>query len=234
VVTASADHTARLWDAKSGKQLAELKGHKYQVTSAAFSPDGTQVVTNSNYFYSPKLIYGDFGAEKEFYYDRTARLWDVKSGKQLAELKDHTSRVTSAAFSPDGTRVVTTSANTARLWDAKDGKQLTELKGHTGEVTSAAFSPDGTRVVTTSVDNTARLWDAKSGKPVAELKGHEDQVNSATFSPDGTRLVTVSDDKTARLWDALSTQALIDRGRARLPRKEMTAKEKEIFFVFTD
>ena len=98
--------------------------------------------------------------------DNTARLWDTASGQALVTLEGHTGTVRSAAFSPDGTRVVTASYdNTARLWDAASGKALATLEGHTGPALSAAFSPDGTRVVTASDDNTARLWDAASGKP---------------------------------------------------------------------
>jgi WD40 repeat protein len=77
----------------------------------------------------------------------------------------------SAAFSPDGKRVVTASDdNTARLWDADTGKEAAVLKGHTNRVWSAAFSPDGKRVVTASADNTARLWDADTGKEAADAK----------------------------------------------------------------
>ena len=75
-------------------------------------------------------------------------------------------RVLSAAFSPDGKRIVTASSDkTARLWDAETGKPIGEpLKGHEAEVRSAAFSPDGKRIVTASWDKTARLWDAETGK----------------------------------------------------------------------
>ena len=76
----------------------------------------------------------------------------------------------SAAFSPDGKRIVTASSDkTARLWDAETGKQIGEpLKGHTASVSSAAFSPDGKRIVTASEDKTARLWDAATGKQIGE------------------------------------------------------------------
>jgi WD40 repeat protein len=65
----------------------------------------------------------------------------------------------SAAFSPDGSRVVTASFdNTARLWDARTGAALATLSGHRAEVFSALFSPDGNRVVTASDDKTAGIW----------------------------------------------------------------------------
>jgi dipeptidyl aminopeptidase/acylaminoacyl peptidase len=68
--------------------------------------------------------------------------------------------VSSAAFSPDGQRIVTASADkTARIWDAATGKPIGELRGHDSAVRSAAFSPDGKRIVTASFDKTARIWD---------------------------------------------------------------------------
>ena len=81
----------------------------------------------------------------------------------------------SAAFSPDGARIVTASDDkTARVWDAATGKAIAVLSGHDGAVLSAAFSPDGARVVTASDDKTARVWDAATGKAIAVLSGHDE------------------------------------------------------------
>ena len=162
------------------------------VSSAAFSPDGSRIVTASD--------------------DNTARIWDAATGKEIAVLRGHDGSVNSAAFSPDGSRIVTASEDkTARIWDAATGKEIAVLRGHDGAVNSAAFSPDGSRIVTASVDKTARIWDAATAKEIAVLRGHEDGVSSAAFSPDGSRIVTASDDKTARIWDAhLQTMSVKD------------------------
>ena len=186
IVTASADKTARIWDAASGQPIGEpLKGHEDVVTSAAFSPDGLRIVTASG--------------------DKTARIWDAASGQPIGEpLTGHEAPVHSAAFSPDGLSIVTASGDkTARIWDAASGQPIGEpLKGHQGSVYHAAFSPDGLRIVTASGDGTARMWDVATGKPIGEpLKGHRGAVYSAAFSPDGQRIVTASADKTARIWD---------------------------------
>jgi len=189
IVTASHDHTGRLWDAASGAALGTLEGHTGWVESVAFSPDGQRILTASR--------------------DGTARLWDAASGTALATLEGHTDWVESAAFSPDGQRILTASRdNTARLWDGKTGAVLAILEGHEGALWSAAYSPDGTCVITGSFDHTARLWDAASGAALATLEGHTDGVTSAAVSPDGERVVTASRDGTARLWDAADGKLL--------------------------
>ena len=106
-----------------------------------------------------------------------------------------------AAFSPDGARILTASADkTAKLWDAASGKLIASFD-HQASVYHAAFSPDGARILTASADNTAKLWDAASGKPIASF-AHQDTVRWGAFSPDGARILTASWDKTAKLWDA--------------------------------
>jgi energy-coupling factor transporter ATP-binding protein EcfA2 len=115
----------------------------------------------------------------------------------------HREGVRSAAFSPDGARVVTASGDrSARVWDAATGKSLSPPLQHQEGVRGAAFSPDGTRVVTASWDKTARIWDATTGQQLSPPLEHRGPVVSAAFSFDGTRVVTASWDNTARVWDA--------------------------------
>ncbi|MBA2307453.1 WD40 repeat domain-containing protein [Candidatus Dependentiae bacterium] len=111
IITGSQYGIARLWDIKTGTQLQVFtghktgrrqheifpKGHSAGINSIAFNPDGNTVLTGSD--------------------DKTARLWDVKTGQQLQILKGHTHSVSSVAFSPDGDTIITGSSDkTVRLW----------------------------------------------------------------------------------------------------------------------
>ena len=182
------------------------------VHSAAFSPDGSRVVTASG---------------------GRARVWEAASAREIAILRgDDRATGTSAAFSGDGSHIVTAALDeTARIWDATTAKEIAVLRGHDGEVNSAAFSPDGSKIVTASWDKTARIWDAATTQKIAVLRGHGGMVHSAAFSPDGSRVVTASSDGTARIWKVgLPTMSLQDllveacarlAGVAKLTREEM-------------
>ena len=160
--------------------------HPDVVHSAAFSRDGTRIVTASR--------------------DKIARVWNADGTGQPILLQGHRDEVYSAAFSRDGTRIITTSRDrTARVWNADGTGEPILLQGHQDVVCSAEFNRDDTRIVTASWDKTARVWNANGiGEPIV-LSGHLDRVSSATFSRDGTRIVTSSFDKTARVWNADGT-----------------------------
>ncbi len=191
IVTASADRTAKIWDALTGKCLHTLEGHTNWVLSAAFSSDGKKIVT---------------GSER----NGIAKIWDALTGECLHTLKGHTRLIDSAAFSPDGKKIVTASwDSTARIWDALTGEFLHALKGHAERVYSAAFSPNGKKIVTASYDKTAKIWDALTGECLHTLVGHHcRRVRSAAFSPDGKKIVTASWDNTAKIWDASTGECL--------------------------
>jgi hypothetical protein len=126
----------------------------------------------------------------------------------MVTLRGHRGEVSFAAFSPNGQRVITASADkTARVWNVDGSDRPVVLGGHEGSVLSAEFSADGQRVVTASDDKTARVWNVDGSGTLVVLWGHEGGVLSAKFRADGQRVVTASDDKTARVW-APSASAL--------------------------
>ena len=207
IVTASEDSTARIWDVTSGKTVAVVSDGSWIrlaefiptasipiIEFAAYSRDGRRIVT----------ILGE----------HRARVWDAASGRQVAVIGGNAGWVASAAFSPDGTQVVTTAyeEKTARIWDVASGKQISTLEGHRKAVNSATYSPDGSRIVTASDDTTVRIWDAAGGHQIAVLHGHENGVVSAAYSVDSTRIVTASTDGTVRVWPTASKEKIVVPG----------------------
>ncbi|RYZ61993.1 MAG: hypothetical protein EOO14_03595 [Chitinophagaceae bacterium] len=159
-------------------------GHGDAVLSVQFAPDGKKVLSSS--------------------VDHTVKIWNTATGVLLQDLKEHSSQITSARFSPDGRLVATTAFfdKQIKLWDVRTGKLLKDLPGHTDGVLSACFSPDGKRVVSASQDKTAKVWDVRTGMLLLNLKGHGSWVESVGFSADGRRIATASADGSAKIWDA--------------------------------
>ena len=130
--------------------------------------------------------------------DSQARLWDVKSGKELRVFQgqgaaDFTFARIRPRFSPDG-RCVTLAdgANSVQIWDVATGKVVKSLIGHTGPVFSAEFSRDGRHILTWSKDRTVRLWDFASAKTVGIWKEHLRPLSDVVLSPDGRRFLTMT------------------------------------------
>ena len=187
IVTASADGTARVWDATSGVPITPSLVHTGPVLTAQFSRDGTRVVSASE--------------------DRTARIWDAQSGQAVTEPLAHRDHVKWAEFSPDGARVVTASTDsTACLWDTRTGRKLMTLQ-HERIVNQCVFSADGHRVATGSLDRTARIWDSHTGQALTPPLRHASAVDRVYLSVDGQRLATAAHGALVngglmRVWDA--------------------------------
>jgi WD40 repeat protein/serine/threonine protein kinase len=191
----------KLWDARTGQALKTLEGSSGMPTSAAFSPGGGRVASA-----------GSAGAGGP----STVGLWDARTGQrlltrygQLFSLRGHTGDVSKVAFSPDGRRLVTASADgTIRLWLAWTYEPKGPARSHTDFFTSVAFSPRGRRVASPSGDRAVGLWNASTGQPLFALHGHADGVVSVAFSPGGRRLASADNHGVVRLWDARTGQPL--------------------------
>ena len=117
-------------------------------------------------------------------------------------LKGHKDLVSSAAFSPDGHWIASSSKDlTIGIWKAEDRSLVASLTGHRKLVRKVAFSPDGKLLASVSSDQTLKFWEAPDWKCVATLTGHEDIIPTLAFSPKGRLVATAGFDGTVRIWD---------------------------------
>ena len=216
-----------------GKPLAKLEGH--QIWAAAFSSDGTRLVTA-----------GD---------DHTIRLWDSK-GKLLREFEEYPTWVRDIQFSPNGqylasigelshtqdyiNQVILFSLNNSdkkifignkhsstdmhfspngqyfvtvgqddivKLFNL-NGQKITEFKADQNGVNKVKFGINSKVLATAGNDGTAKLWDI-TGKLLVAFDGHQGKVNEVQFSPDEQYLATAGDDGNAKLWN-LTREMLVE------------------------
>ncbi len=149
----------------------------------------------SSYWYYPSLI------------AVIAILGGCRQPEKAAQesLLGHQDKICSIAFSIDGKKLVSGSADaTIRIWDVQTRTCLHVLDQPNDWVHCVDVSPDGVHFASGGRDQVVRVWNLNSGELERELEGHTGIIFSVHYTANGDRLVSYGNDKTIRIWDVAS------------------------------
>ena len=137
------------------------------------------------------------------------RLLAEQRANTALRLQGHTGVITSASYSSDGARILTTSTDhTARVWDAHTGVQLIPSLDHDDDVVSGVFSEDGKEIATGTEDGKVAIWDASTGKRLVSSMELPGSAWSVSLSPDGKIVAAATEAGKARTWDTATGKPL--------------------------
>ncbi len=207
-------------DLSKGIVMIDSKGHSANIKMLRFSDDGNTLITASD--------------------DKTARVWDVKTGALLNTLRGEIDdgnggMLNSGAIWPGkpitvlgGFLSINGKSEMVKFFNYETGEQLGYATGPSNPMVALDFSPDGKFLAGGSVGSELAIWNLDSFKPI-RLSGHTGGVYGVAFSPNGESLVTGSYDSTVIFWNVKflhdSTQQLATK-----VHRNHTAKVRTVAF----
>ncbi len=190
-------HTVPLLNLAQSPQQS-LHGHDLAV-HVAFSPNGKMLATVCA--------------------DKTAKIWDLKTGKTVFTLSGHQDGLLCLGFSPDGKLLATGGLEgPVRLWDTATGQCVRVIETHASLVQAVTFSPDGSLLAIGAGNGVIRIWGVASGREEKSLPDMA-PATSLAFSPNGKRLASSFLGVPVKFWD---TQTWREVGSITPPVAEST------------
>eukprot|EP00026_Physarum_polycephalum_P005729 Phypoly_transcript_05767.p1 GENE.Phypoly_transcript_05767~~Phypoly_transcript_05767.p1 ORF type:complete len:548 (+),score=69.58 Phypoly_transcript_05767:132-1775(+) len=168
--------------------LASLSGHEDRVNGVEFHPSGRYIGSCSS--------------------DRTWRLWDVETKKELLLQEGHSKAIHAISFHTDGSLVATAGEdNAVRVWDLRSGRPLWSFAGHVKQIVDVDWSPNGYQLASASDDHSVRIWDLRKRRNAYILTAHSSLISSVRYQKGnveglgGDFLLTASFDNSCKIWD---------------------------------
>lgn len=199
-----------------GSLVSNLVGHSSGIRDVAVTKDGHYIISASD--------------------DRTIKVWEFNTGKEVRTLKERPNYVNTIAVAPNEEYLVSVSAdNTLKIRDFESGMLIKKLTGYTGAKT-AVITPNSKYVIAASNDHTLRVLDLKTGNEIRKLKLHSTRVCAVAITFEGKFAVSASEDSTIKIWDVESGREIrkINAGSAKISSLAITPNEKYIISASGD
>ncbi len=176
---ASASDDIVIWDT-GGRVKLRMPADSW-VMALAFSPDNKILASGHD--------------------DGHVRLWEVSSGKLLANIEAHRLQVSAMAFRTGQPHLATAGEDRCiNVWDVTTQKKICSFVGHTDRIPSLVWLPNSELLISAGWDTTARVWEIGKPDPLMLLNSHSDQVLIAACSKDGRSLACADSDFTIHVW----------------------------------
>ncbi len=194
IVTAGADGTVKVWDARTGTLIWSLRrgapGDVATFLALAISPRGTEVAAVDS-----------IGA--------VADIWDLRSGALIHELPGNavSTRLPSLEFSYDGRWLATTTEADVSVYDTTTWERL-QIPGN--DVTTLSFDPTSQRLATATARGDVSIWSVPSGERAWHLREGGGRVRHVAFAPDGTLVVAAGQDGIDRIWNTKNGELQVE------------------------
>lgn len=197
LVSASRDHSVRIWDLtsrtclhtllhlpmapSSGQRDVEVEEHGW-ITALALLPEGRQALAAAG--------------------DGSLSRWDLASGRCVQRFGAGQGRVDACAALHEGRHLLCGMADgTIAVWDLAAEKRVLCLPAHIGAVSACSATPDGRRILSASNDRSIRIWELGGPESLVSKDGHAEPVSACAITPDGSVAVSASEDRTLKIWD---------------------------------
>ncbi|KAJ2161488.1 U3 small nucleolar RNA-associated protein [Coemansia sp. RSA 552] len=185
------------------QSLYTFQAHDRDINSICVSPDNKTFATGSQ--------------------DKTAKIYDVATGKELGKLQGHRRGVWDVVFSPTDRVVATASGDrTVKLWSLADFTCLKTFEGHTNSVLCVEFLTSGTQLMSTGSDGLIKLWGIRDGDCVLTLDKHDNKIWTLAKQRSEAFVATGGADSVIYIWKDTTQEEM-----SRLHKEEALVLEQQ-------